>query len=134
MEFFDAVIVGARCAGSPLATMLARRGLRVCVLDRARFPSETPSTHMIQPCGVGVLDELGVLDTLMGAGAAPLRGATMVSDHVRMHATVDGLADHPVLCLRRLTLDVLLVEAAGAAGAEVRTGTRVTGLLRDETA
>ena len=131
MEFFDAVIVGARCAGSPLATMLARRGLKVCVLDRARFPSETPSTHMIQPCGVGVLDELGVLDTLMSAGAAPLRGATMVSDHVRMHATVDGLADHPVLCLRRLTLDVLLVDAAGAAGAEVRTGTRVTGLLRD---
>ena len=70
MESFDVVVVGARCAGSPLATMLARRGLKVCVLDRARFPSETPSTHMIQPCGAGVLDELGVLDTLMSAGAA----------------------------------------------------------------
>lgn len=131
MESFDVVVVGARCAGSPLATMLARRGLKVCVLDRARFPSETPSTHMIQPCGVGVLDELGVLDTLMSAGAAPLHAATIASDDVRMHATVDGLADHPVLCLRRLTLDVLLVEAAGAAGAEVRTGARVNGLLRD---
>jgi 2-polyprenyl-6-methoxyphenol hydroxylase-like FAD-dependent oxidoreductase len=131
MESFDVVVVGARCAGSPLATMLARRGLKVCVLDRARFPSETPSTHMIQSCGVGVLDELGVLDTLMSAGAAPLHAATVASDDVRIHATVDGQADHPVLCLRRLTLDVLLVEDAGAAGAEIRTGTRVNGLLRD---
>jgi menaquinone-9 beta-reductase len=132
MESFDVVIVGARCAGSPLATMLVRRGLKVCVLDRAHFPSETPSTHIIQGCGVGVLDELGVLDTLMAAGAAPLHAATLASDDVRMHATAEGLADHPALCLRRVTLDALLVEAAGAAGAEVRTGTRVTGLLRDE--
>jgi 2-polyprenyl-6-methoxyphenol hydroxylase-like FAD-dependent oxidoreductase len=131
MESFDVVVVGARCAGSPLATMLARRGLKVCVLDRAHFPSETPSTHMIQQCGVGILDEIGVLDTLMSAGAAPLHSATMVSDDVRMHATIDGLVEHPVLCVRRLTLDALLVEAAGAAGVEVRTGTRVTGLLRD---
>ena len=79
----------------------------------------------------GVLDELGVLDTLMSAGAAPLHGATIASDDVRIHATADGLADHPVLCMRRLTLDVLLVEAASAAGAEVRTGARVNGLLRD---
>ncbi|MBY0442808.1 MAG: FAD-dependent monooxygenase [Mycobacteriaceae bacterium] len=131
MESFDVVVVGARCAGSPLATMLARRGLKVCVLDRARFPSETPSTHIIQRCGVAILDELGVLDTLIGVGAAPLHHATVASDDVRIHTTVADPADHPVLCMRRLTLDVLLVEAAGAAGAEVRTGTRVTGLLRD---
>jgi choline dehydrogenase-like flavoprotein len=48
VEQFDAVVVGARCAGSPLATLLARRGLRVCLLDQARFPSETLSTHVIQ--------------------------------------------------------------------------------------
>jgi 2-polyprenyl-6-methoxyphenol hydroxylase-like FAD-dependent oxidoreductase len=132
MESFDVVIVGARCAGSPLATMLVRRGLKVCVLDRAHFPSETPSTHIIQGCGVDVLDELGVLDTVLAAGAAPLHAATLASDDVRMHATAEGLVDHPALCLRRVTLDALLVEAAGAAGAEVRTGTRVTALLRDE--
>ena len=131
MESFDVVVVGARCAGSPLAVMLARRGLSVCVVDRARFPSETPSTHMIQPCGVRILDELGVLATLLSAGAVPLREFTIVSDDVRIDATVDGVADDPVLCLRRLTLDALLVEAAATAGAEVRTGLRVTGLLRD---
>lgn len=131
MESFDVVIVGARCAGSPLATMLVRRGLNVCVLDRARFPSETPSTHLIQGCGVGVLEELGVLDRLMAAGAAPLHAATLISDDVRLHATAEGLADHSALCLRRVTLDAMLVEAAGAAGAQVRTGIRVTRLLRD---
>ena len=57
---FDVVIVGARCAGAPLAVLLARAGLRVCLLDRSRFPSDTPSTHGIQPTGVRVLDELGV--------------------------------------------------------------------------
>lgn len=132
MQSFDAVVVGARCAGSPLAAMLARRGLKVCVLDRARFPSETPSTHIIQPCGVGILDDLGIVPTLLSAGAVPLRRAAIASDDVRMEATVDGLADHPALCLRRLTLDVLLVENAAAAGAEVRTGTRVTGVLREK--
>jgi 2-polyprenyl-6-methoxyphenol hydroxylase-like FAD-dependent oxidoreductase len=112
--------------------MLARRGISVCVVDRARFPSETPSTHMIQPCGVHILDELGVLDTLVAAGAAPLRNFTIVSDDVRMDTSVDDLADYPVLCLRRVTLDAQLVAAAAAAGAQVRTGLRVTGLLRDE--
>lgn len=131
MESFDVVVVGARCAGSPLATMLARRGLKVCVLDRARFPSETPSTHMIQQCGTAILDEIAVLPALLSAGAAPLHAATLVSDDVRLDATIDGLAAHPVLCVRRVTLDALLVGTAGAAGADMRTGTRVTGLLRD---
>jgi len=42
---FDVIVVGARCAGSPLAILLARAGMRVCVVDRARFPSDTASTH-----------------------------------------------------------------------------------------
>ena len=73
MTRFDVVIVGARCAGSPLALMLARRGLRVCLVDRAKFPSETPSTHLIQPCGVQLLDRLGVLDAVLAAGAVGRR-------------------------------------------------------------
>lgn len=133
MERFDVVIVGARCAGSPLATILARQGLRVCVLDRARFPSETPSTHIIQPCGVQVLDRLGVLDAVLAAGAAELAEVVVVIDDVRIEATLDeGIAECPAVCIRRVTLDALLVNAAADAGADVRTGTRVTGLVRDD--
>ncbi|ORV19622.1 NAD(P)/FAD-dependent oxidoreductase [Mycobacterium celatum] len=130
---FDVAIVGARCAGSPLATMLARQGLRVCMLDRAHFPSETPSTHMIQPCGVQVLDQLGLLDGILAAGAVPLDRLSLVNDDVRIEATVDEeLSAHPALCVRRLTMDERLVDAAGAAGAEVRTGSRVTQLIADD--
>ena len=44
---YDAIIVGARCAGSPLAMLLARRGHKVLLLDKAAFPSDTISTHHI---------------------------------------------------------------------------------------
>ena len=133
MDTYDVVIVGARCAGSPLATMLARRGLRVCLLDRVNFPRETPSTHVIQPCGVQILDELGVLVPVLAAGAVPLDRFTLVNEDVRIEGTV--ALPHfaqPGLCVRRVTLDALLVEAAAEAGADVRTGCRVNGVLTDE--
>lgn len=134
MKRFDVVVIGARCAGSPLAAMLARRGLSVCLVDRAQFPSETPSTHVIQPCGVQVLDHLGVLDAVLAAGAVPLDRMTMVIDDVvRIETTLDGANyTHPTLCVRRVTLDALLVDAAAAAGADVRTGLRITGLITED--
>jgi len=133
VENFDVVIVGARCAGSPLATMLARRGLRVCLLDKARFPSETLSTHVIQPCGVAVLRRLGVLDAVLAAGAARLTRFTLLTENARIDAAFDpGTFGGPALCVRRITLDQLLVEAAASAGAEVRTGTRATALLWED--
>lgn len=132
MERFDVAVVGARCAGSPLATMLAHRGLRVCLLDKARFPSETLSTHVIQPCGVGVLDRIGALDEILAAGAASLRRFSFVSDGARMEATLDdGTFEHPSISLRRATLDRVLVDGAAAAGVDVRTEARVTDLLRE---
>ncbi|UQX11886.1 FAD-dependent oxidoreductase [Candidatus Mycobacterium methanotrophicum] len=134
MKRFDVVIVGARCAGSPLAVMLRRRGLSVCLVDRAHFPSETPSTHVIQPCGVRLLGELGLLDVVLASGAVPLDRITMViDDAVRIEAKLDE-AEHlqSSLCIRRVTLDALLVDAAAAEGADVRTGLRVTGLVRED--
>lgn len=129
---FDVAIVGARCAGAPLATMLARRGLRVCLLDRAHFPSETPSTHIIQPSGVTILRDLVGLETLLGTGAVPLRRLTLVNEDVQLDGHIDPRRfPEPALCVRRLTLDALLVEAAAQAGADVRTGCRATGLTRD---
>lgn len=132
-EQFDVVVVGARCAGSPLAAMLARRGLRVCLIDRAEFPSETLSTHVIQPCGVAVLGRLGVLDAALAAGAAPLTRLTLVTHDVRLDAEFDvERFGAPGLCIRRIALDHLLVEAAASAGAEVRTGTRATALIQED--
>jgi 2-polyprenyl-6-methoxyphenol hydroxylase-like FAD-dependent oxidoreductase len=130
---FDVIVVGARCAGSPLAASLAARGLRVCLVDRARFPSDVPSTHMIQPSGLACLGRLGLLDSVLATGAPPLTSGMFVIDDARLEfgPTVTEHFEAPWLCVRRIVLDALLIEAAGKAGAEVRTETTVTGLVED---
>jgi 2-polyprenyl-6-methoxyphenol hydroxylase-like FAD-dependent oxidoreductase len=129
---YDVVIVGARCAGSVLAHDLARAGLSVALLDRARFPSDTLSTHYFESPGVLTLQRLGLLDEISAAGAPFI-------DHIDFRigdvATVEPLYRVPEapggsLCVRRTLLDAALVRAAEEAGAQVRTESRVTSLVR----
>jgi len=54
---YDAIVVGARCAGSPTAMLLARAGHRVLLLDKATFPSDKLSTHYLQPQGMQLMEE-----------------------------------------------------------------------------
>jgi 2-polyprenyl-6-methoxyphenol hydroxylase-like FAD-dependent oxidoreductase len=130
-ESFDVIVVGARCAGAPLASMLARDGLRVCLLDKDRFPSDALSTHGIQPTGVQVLKRLGVLDSLLEL-APPILRLRMVFDGVAAPAAdLVAITGAPALSVRRITLDEILLNAAAAAGAEVRTQSAVTGLVMD---
>lgn len=130
---FDVAIVGARCAGSPLAAMLAQRGLRVCLLDKSRFPSETLSTHVIQPSGAMVLKRLEMLDSILAAGAVTLSNFTLVVENTRLDAPIDAESfGAPSISARRVTLDQVLVEGAAAAGAEVRTETRVNDLIWED--
>jgi len=128
MESFDVVIVGGRCAGSALAIHLARAGLQVCVVDKAVFPSETPSTHVIQPRGVEALAELGVLESLLAAGAAQLDRFSLINDDIRIDGVMPDSFAHPGLNVRRAILDHELLRAAVDAGVDVRTGCRVTGV------
>ena len=72
-ERFDVVVVGARCAGSPLAALLARQGLRVAVLERTTFPRDTLSTHMFQAQALVYLERLGVSEKLRATGSLPCR-------------------------------------------------------------
>src|SRR3954467_2165727 len=130
-ESFDVIIVGARCAGSPLATMLARAGLRTCLVDKDRFPSDTPSTHAIQPAGVQVLERIGVLDDLLKVAPPMVSGRMVFDDDVAVFDDVVAITGAPVLTVRRITLDEVLVNAASEAGAQVRTHTTVTGLVMD---
>jgi 2-polyprenyl-6-methoxyphenol hydroxylase-like FAD-dependent oxidoreductase len=127
---FDVIIVGGRCAGAPLAALLARAGMRVCVVDRAEFPSDTPSTHGVQPSGVKILDRLGVLDQVLDVAPA-IEHATVQLDDDRIE--VDGISrllGAPMVNVRRVTLDAILLNAAATAGADVRTQTAVSGLLQ----
>jgi flavin-dependent dehydrogenase len=110
--------------------LLAKAGVDVCVVDQARFPSDTLSTHIIQAHGSAFLERLGVRDTLLDLGSIEIEQFTLINDDVRVDGG-RGPDDLPPLCVRRVTLDEVLVEAARAAGAEVLTRTRVTGLINE---
>jgi 2-polyprenyl-6-methoxyphenol hydroxylase-like FAD-dependent oxidoreductase len=113
--------------------MLAQRGLRVCVLDKARFPSEALSTHVIQPSGVVILKRYGMLDPILTAGAVTLSGLTLVDEGTRLDAQIDPESFGAMsISARRITLDQVLVEEAARAGVEVRTETRVSGLIWED--
>jgi 2-polyprenyl-6-methoxyphenol hydroxylase-like FAD-dependent oxidoreductase len=129
----DVVVVGARCAGAPLATLLARAGLSVALIDRATFPSDTPSTHVFQAPGVAVLGRLGVVERLLASGAPWLEVAEFRIDDVHARVPWPTLPDDPGpgLCVRRPVLDTILVETAEAAGVAVHTGVRVTGTIEE---
>lgn len=129
---YDAIIVGARCAGAPTAMLLARAGYRVLVVDRSTFPSDTISTHVIQPQGIAALRRWGVLDRLVATGCPAID--TYAFDFGPFAITGrPGTADAPVAyCPRRTILDKLLVDAAREAGAEVREGFIVDEIVRED--
>ena len=130
MEEHDAIVVGARSAGSALAIGLARRGWDVLVLDRDEFPSTTISTHGIWPNGVARLNELGVLDRLLAEYEVPMYESVIrgLGHEARGGFTaVDGF--DRALAPRRIVLDQAGVDAAVTAGAKVEAETRVAGLI-----
>ena len=129
---FDVAIVGARCAGASLAVNLARAGLQVCLFDRAEFPSDTLSTHGIQPSGVQALERLGVR-AQVEATTTPITKANIAlgTSHVSV-GDIPALVGAPMLNVRRVTLDQLLVTRAASVGADVRTGVAVTGLVETD--
>ena len=129
---YDAIVVGARCAGSPTAMLLARKGYRVLVVDRATFPSDTISTHLVHPPGVAALRRWGILDRVVATGCPPIDtyafdfGAFTLSG-------APGTDDEPVAYApRRTVLDEILVEAAAEAGAEVREGFTVEEVVIED--
>jgi 2-polyprenyl-6-methoxyphenol hydroxylase-like FAD-dependent oxidoreductase len=130
---YDAIIVGARAAGSPTAMLLARKGHRVLLVDRASFPSDTLSTHYIHQPGIARLRRWGLLDRLIETGCPPIEAMTFYVGPFALAASPppsDGVAQG--FCPRRTVLDSLLLEAAAEAGAEVRTGVSVEELLFED--
>ena len=130
---YDAIVVGARCGGAPTAMLLARRGYRVLLVDRAMFPSDTLSTHLIHPAGVAALARWDLVEGVVASGAPPIAtysldfGPFEVSGAPR---AIDGGVD-VAFAPRRTILDQLLVTAAEQAGVEVRQSVAVEGVLTD---
>jgi flavin-dependent dehydrogenase len=131
-RLYDAVVVGARCAGASTAMLLARAGLEVLLVDRARLPSEIPHGHFIHRHGPQRLADWGLLDRMLATGCPP---ATSLTTHFGDFPLVgtDLVVDSVPIGLgpRRAALDQVLVEAAVEAGAELREGFAVEDLVRD---
>jgi flavin-dependent dehydrogenase len=123
MTGYDAIIVGGRCAGASTAMLLARAGLRVLLVDRATFPSDVPRGHFIHRDGPRRLAKWGLLDRVLGSGCPSVTTITqdlgdfpLTGRDVEVGGIPFGVGP------RRIVLDQILIEAAAAAGADVRDG------------
>ena len=129
---YDVIVVGARCAGSPTAMLLAERGYRVLLIDRATFPSDTVSAHHVTLPGVARLARWDLLEAVAASGCPPIRQMTVRLGDVVHHGAptpLDGIAEQ--YCIRRTVLDTILVVAAAKAGAEIREGFTVSEVAFD---
>lgn len=127
---YDAIVVGARCAGATVATVLARSGRRVLLLDRDEFPSDTVSTHQLFPDALEMLDELGVGALLRAEHRLrPVGYSWRVLGHA-VEGTFTPVGGHDrTISVRRVALDAAMVQTAAQAGARTRFGTTVDQLV-----
>jgi len=113
--------------------LLSRNGLRVLLLDKAHFPSDTVSTHYLHQSGVARLRDWGLLDRIVASGCPPMTEIAWDIEGITFagHPPSPDGAPH-AFGPRRTVLDAILVEAAIEAGAEFRDGFTVKELLWDD--
>jgi flavin-dependent dehydrogenase len=127
---YDAIVVGARCAGAATAMLLARRGMKVLAVERSRYGSDTLSTHALMRGGVLQLHRFGLLPAVAAAGTPPIRvttfhyGDEQITVPIKPRNGVDAL-----YAPRRTVLDAILADGAREAGVDVLHGVRVTDLM-----
>ena len=130
---FDVAIVGARVAGAATALLLARAGLKVVVLDRTTYGNDTLSTHALMRAGVMQLSRWGLLDDVIASGTPAVRRTTFfVGPDPLVISIKPAYGVDALYAPRRTVLDPMLVDAAAAAGADIRFGVTVAGLERGD--
>ena len=138
MRDAQVVIVGGGPAGSSAAYFMARAGIDVLILDRARFPRDKPCSEYLSPQASRILEAMGALSSVENSGAAQLTGMRV---HAPNGAMIHGefASDHGYrgfrdrgLAVRRTILDSILLDRARDAGARIEEGVRVTDVTRNE--
>lgn len=128
----DVIVVGGGPGGSVLAWNLARRGIRVVVLERSRFPREKVCGDYVEPRGLRILKMMGCLERLEDANPLPItHSATFVdwecrySGPIPFYGLSENLPPHGYI-IPRDQLDAVMLDAAVRAGAVVHEETGVT--------
>lgn len=130
---YDAIVIGARCAGAPLAMLLARGGHDVLLVDRSTFPSDRLSTHFLKRTGASYLRDWGLLDSVAEIGTPQIRHHAMHIGGVALRGSAPPYRGVDAdFAPRRVYLDKLLVDAAAEAGAEVRESFSVSELIFED--
>ena len=130
-DTYDALVVGARCAGAATAMLMARRGLKVLAIDRAAYGADTVSTHALMRGGVLQLHRWGVLPRLREMATPAVRSTAFHYGDEAVEVAIrpaDGV--EALYAPRRTVLDSVLVDAATEAGARVLHGHGLAALIR----
>ncbi len=130
---FDAIIIGARVAGSIVATLLGKQNRSVLVLDRAYFPSDTLSTHFFRYPTFDSLKRLDLAEEVHSVAPHLVNNFNDVDGHVFSEPVVGPDGPSHYLCVRRITLDAILFERLQQEQTvTIRQGAVVDGIIREE--
>lgn len=131
---FDVIVTGGGPAGSVLAWDLARRGVRVLLLERARFPREKVCGDYVEPRGLRILKSMGCLEELEASGPLPIThsatwvaGACPYRGSIPFYGVTEGLPPHGYIVPRDV-LDNIMLKTAERAGARIEQETTVSAL------
>lgn len=132
-QTYDVAIIGSRIAGSTLAMLLARTGLKTIAVDKATFPSnKAPCTHTNPAGAVDTVKRIGLYDAFIKAGADPVKRVDFMLPYGRFVGEIRTNGQPtPGLQLRRIVMDNIIVQHAREAGAEIREGFVVRDLIRE---
>jgi flavin-dependent dehydrogenase len=130
---YDVIIVGARCAESPTAMLLAQKGYKVLIVDKAGFPSDTISTHIIWPPGTEKLKRWGLLERIAETGCPLIKNVSFDVGPFALRGSLPPFREvSDCYAPRRTILDKILVDAAVEAGAELREYSPVDEILIED--
>ena len=128
---YDAIVIGARCAGATTAMLMAKKGMNVLLVERGAYGTDALSSHNLTRGAVKQLVRWGLADRLMAQGTPPIGRTTFAFGKTTLPLDIKPVLQTPgLLGTRRAILDATLVDAAMEAGVDVRFHTSFKDVIR----